>query len=418
MNLDPRSTTAMTTSRDRGLRPWLTVWGSFCLTVATHGLLSAIGLFQTYWRGHQLAGDYSDSSISWIPSMFGFLACFFASPAGVLFDLYGSSVLLPVSSAVYLLSFLGLAWSATYAQFMACFVVAGIAAAGPTTVAFSVVGHWFRVRRGLALGLVTVGAAFGGIFFSLLLKALFGHQSLSWRDAILVLSAILACLLATGVAFVRKPAPKRGGVGSERVRVDLSCFLSGRFWLLCYTVWVYELVLFVQWGSIPTYSVTTGLGDPFYLMVGYNIGAIVGSSVPPWLADRWFGPLNATIIMNIFSILVVFALRLPVGGTSAGALFAVVVLMGITTGSSVPLSAACVMTLCEPGKVGTWLGSTYTVVGFATLVGNPITLAILDNWGAAALVGFLGGMLCTGLATALAVRWVCLERRWTWLTRV
>ncbi|KAB5563589.1 major facilitator superfamily domain-containing protein [Coniochaeta sp. 2T2.1] len=336
------------------VEPWLTVWGSFCLTVATYGLHSAIGLFQTYWRGHQLAaGDYSDSSISWIPSIFGFLTCFFASPTGVLFDLYGSSVLLPVSSAVYLLSFLGLAWSATYAQFMACFVVAGIAAAGPTTVAFSVVGHWFRVRRGLALGLVTVGAAFGGIFFSLLLKALFGR--LSWRDAILVLSAVLACLLATGIAFVRKPpVPKRGGV--------------------------YELVLFVQWGSIPTYSVTTGLGDPFYLMVVYNIGAIVG--------------------------------------TSAGALGAVVVLMGITTGSSVPLSAACVMTLCEPGKVGTWLGSTYTVVGFASLVGNPITLAILDNWGATALVGFLGGMLCTGLATALAVRWVCLERRWTWLTRV
>ena len=43
--------------------------------------------------------------------------------------------------------------------------------AGPTTLAFSIVGHWFRVRRGLALGFVTVGAAFGGIFYSLLLKA-------------------------------------------------------------------------------------------------------------------------------------------------------------------------------------------------------------------------------------------------------
>ena len=34
---------------------------------------------------------------------------------------------------------------------------------------------------------------------------------------------------------------------------------------------VYELVLFVQWGSILTYSVITGLGDPFHLMVAYNM---------------------------------------------------------------------------------------------------------------------------------------------------
>jgi len=112
---------------DSGWWPWLTVIGSFCLTVATYGLLSAIGLFQTYWQEHQLSAQPS-SRIAWIPSVFGFLTCFFSSPAGVLFDSYGSSILLPASSALYLVSFVGLAYSATYAQFMACFVVAGISA--------------------------------------------------------------------------------------------------------------------------------------------------------------------------------------------------------------------------------------------------------------------------------------------------
>lgn len=112
---------------DSGRKPWSVVAGSFCLTVATYGLLSSIGLFQTYWKEHQLAGE-SGTKISWIVSMFGFLDCFVAAPFGVIFDLYGSKFLLPAGSTVYLASFLGLAFATTYGQFMACFVVAGVSA--------------------------------------------------------------------------------------------------------------------------------------------------------------------------------------------------------------------------------------------------------------------------------------------------
>jgi len=66
--------------------------------------------------------------ISWIVSMFGFLDCFVAAPFGVIFDRYGSKILLPLGSMVYLASFVGLAFASTYGQFMACFVVAGLSA--------------------------------------------------------------------------------------------------------------------------------------------------------------------------------------------------------------------------------------------------------------------------------------------------
>lgn len=64
---------------------------------------------------------------------------------------------------------------------------------------------------------------------------------------------------------------------------------------------------------------------------------MLGRTVPPWLSDRVLGPLNATILMNILTLLVVLVIWLPLGASSITALFAVVVLMGIGTGSFVPL---------------------------------------------------------------------------------
>jgi hypothetical protein len=64
----------------------------------------------------------------------------------------------------------------------------GTRSAAPTTVAFSVVSQWFRVREGIATGCVTLGTAVGGIFFSLVLQALFQH--FDWQVAILILSGV------------------------------------------------------------------------------------------------------------------------------------------------------------------------------------------------------------------------------------
>ena len=64
---------------------------------------------------------------------------------------------------------------------------------------------------------------------------------------------------------------------------------------------------------------------------------MLGRTLPPWLSDRVVGPLNATIMMNVFTLAVVLAIWIPCGGSSIAALFVVVVLMGIGTGSFVPL---------------------------------------------------------------------------------
>ena len=66
-------------------------------------------------------------------------------------------------------------------------------------------------------------------------------------------------------------------------------------------------------------------------------GAVIGRSLPLWLSDRKFGPLNTMILMLTATLFTVLAIWLPFGTSSVTALFAVVVLLGIGTGSSVPL---------------------------------------------------------------------------------
>jgi dipeptide/tripeptide permease len=64
---------------------------------------------------------------------------------------------------------------------------------------------------------------------------------------------------------------------------------------------------------------------------------MIGRTLPPWISDRKLGPINTIIFMNALTLLVVLCLWLPFGNMSSSALFVVVTLMGVGTGSFVPL---------------------------------------------------------------------------------
>ncbi|EEB87883.1 hypothetical protein MPER_14574, partial [Moniliophthora perniciosa FA553] len=49
----------------------------------------------------------------------------------------------------------------------------------------SVVAHWFKRRRGLAMGFVTSGAAIGGIFFPVVVRSLLQNVGFPWCMRIL-----------------------------------------------------------------------------------------------------------------------------------------------------------------------------------------------------------------------------------------
>ena len=148
--------------------------------------------------------------------------------------------------------------------------------------------------------------------------------------------------------------------------------------------------------------------------------------------------------MNIFTILTVLVVWLPFGAMAAPALFVVTVLMGVGTGSFVPLggmylhtvpshaspsgyemtlitnfsTVQCISALCTSRTIGTWLGFVYTFAGFATLLGNPATEAILAQHGPRALVAFLAGVLVFGLACMVSLRFVMQGGKWILVRKI
>ena len=66
-------------------------------------------------------------------------------------------------------------------------------------------------------------------------------------------------------------------------------------------------------------------------------GAVIGRIVPLWISDRKLGPLNTIILMNCFTLLAVLVVWLPFGASSVSVLYVVVTLLGVGTGSFVPL---------------------------------------------------------------------------------
>ncbi|SPN97011.1 related to monocarboxylate transporter [Cephalotrichum gorgonifer] len=397
---------------DGGTRAWAVVLGSAINMAATYGLMTGVGLFQVYWKEHQLK-EYSPTDIAWIISVFGFLDIFAAGPAGVLFDRWGARRLLFPAGAVYFASFVGLAFSTKYEQFMGCFIVAGVSASFITTIAAAVINHWFLRRKGLAMGLATMGSGIGGIFFSVVLKPLF--ERLSWQQGILVLSCIVCAAVTTGALCTKARIPPR----TDKF-FDFSCFKSLRFLLTTLSVSGFELVLFASWGIIPTYAEAAGLGNKFYLMLALNIGSTLGRIIPGYLADK-MGSFNVTLAMSLFTLFTMLGIWLPAGNSSEVALYAVSTCLGFGTGSFVATSATCLGHLCDTRDSGKYFGSCYTVVSLATLVSNPICQAILDSserHGQSRLVWFLATVLAVSTLSCATVRWILLGYRWRWLFKV
>jgi MFS family permease len=191
------------TKREKGgsIRRWMVVAGSMTSIWATYGLLASNGVLLSYWTSNQLSG-LPHSSTAWINGVHLFLTLFLGSPIGIIFDKHGSNILMITGSVIYLAGIFGMAESSQFWHFMVTYgILGGTGCSILSTVAISVLGHWFDEGKGLATGIVMLGGSLGGVMFPLVLRPLF--EKIGWSWSIRALGLFITVLVALGLLSVR-----------------------------------------------------------------------------------------------------------------------------------------------------------------------------------------------------------------------
>ncbi|KAM6500100.1 Major facilitator superfamily domain containing protein [Amanita muscaria] len=394
---------------DGGLKAWLMVFGAMCNTFSTFGYVNSWGIFQAYYQTTVLS-DSTPSNIAWIGSIQYSLVFLPGLITGRLFDLgYFHSVFLPCSLLLVLATFL-VAECHVYWQFLLCqgFAV-GLACGGifgPTT---AVIAHWFKKRRGVAMGLVAVGSSIGGSVLPITAQALISRVGFKWTMRILGLIMMLTLGIANLVLKRRLPVRKDvpGGLFNlaefkKSAAYSVYCASAFTTFLGIYTVLTY---IDISAERTPGVSGTT---LAFYLVAIANASSMVGRYVAGVACDK-VGAINVMAPFTAMAGLVTFVWPFA---KSRGGLVAVAVVYGFCSGSYVSLLANPIMDLGDAGDIGRRVGMFMSILALGALAGPPISGAINRATGGFEAVGFYAGsMVLLGVAMMVLVRWLVL-RRW------
>ena len=185
--------------------PWILIWSLGLTELVSWGVLVyAFAVFlvpmreELGWSDAELSGGYALAVV---------VSGFATVPAGRWLDRHGARGLMTAGSALAVLVVLGWSQIDSLPLFYALFALAGLAMAGTLyEPAFAVAASFFTRDRAKAVLVITVLGGLAGPVFIPLSGLLV--DSLDWRDALLVLAAILAVItLPIHALMLRRPPP-------------------------------------------------------------------------------------------------------------------------------------------------------------------------------------------------------------------
>ncbi|KIK62695.1 hypothetical protein GYMLUDRAFT_164197 [Collybiopsis luxurians FD-317 M1] len=396
---------------DGGLRAWLVVLGAMASTFTTFGYVNAWGVFQEYYQQNTLK-DSTPSNIAWIGSIQYALVFLPGLPIGRLFDLgYFRSILLAASALLILATFL-IPECKEYWQFLLCQGLAtGLACGaffGPVT---AVLAMWFKKRRSLALGLFATGSSIGGTVIPIAIKNLIPVIGFTWTVRI-VGFILLAGLVLANLALKRRVPAAAHSEGVFNLQM-FKPFRTPAFTVYCLSSFFIYLGFYTLLTYVSVTATSIGISESFsfYLVSIANASSGVGRVWAGLCGDK-IGAMNVlvpfTALTGVMTCIWPFM-------RSNGALVAVVVLYGFSSGSYGALVSVPVIETLEQGDAGRDLGRRIgllmTFLACGGLLGPPLSGIVFKTRGVEAMGIYAGCMIIFGVVLMCIPRFLVLKRR-------
>ncbi|KAG8217834.1 major facilitator superfamily domain-containing protein [Butyriboletus roseoflavus] len=393
-----------------GTAAWCTVIGAALVQFCGFGYTSSFGVYQDFYTLRYLTNE-SASAISWVGSVNAFLATGFGPISGALYDrgyfyhlLIGGSLL--QSFTLFMLS---LTQPGRYYQiFLAQGIGLGIAQGIMYIPTMAVVSHYFRQHRTLAMSLVASGSSFGSIIHPIMLNNLF-NRSVGFGNGVRISAAFVSVLLLVACLLMRtrlEPPRHRANylsVGRGIIHDVPFCIMS--VGLLCFQIGFFFPLFYLQLDSVRHGNSET---FSFYSLVLLNGGGLIGRLSTGFIAPRVGVPRFMIISTAGCGILILGM----IGLSSAPTVVMLGTVYGYFAGVYIALlSPLMTLLTTDLSELGARMGIGIAVVGIGSLIGGPVSGALLTSrykWWQPSL---FSGLICLTGSLLLMVMQLALTRR-------
>jgi len=376
------------------------------------GTIGSVGMWSYVVALPPVQADFgilrNAASLPYTMAMIGF--AFGGVVMGRLSDRYG--IVFPAMLGTILLGFGYLA--AGYAPNIwlldAAHVLIGFGTSATFGPVVSDMSHWFRKRRGVAIGIASCGNYAAGAVWPPIVQHFITTDG--WRATHVGVGVFCVVSMIPLILMMRRPSPvetvapgaapvRRDTLGLKPNTLQALLAIAG---VACCVAMSMPQVHIVAYCADLGYGVARG-AEMLSLMLGLGLIARVLSGT---IADR-IGGLAALLIGSVMQA---FALLLYLGFNGLTSLYVVSAIFGLFQGGIIPMYAVIVREYFSPQEAGTRVGIALMFALFGMALGGWMSGAIFDlagSYRAAFANGFLWNLLNIAI-----VGWLLIRSR-TWM---
>jgi MFS family permease len=345
----------------------------------------------------------NEASMPYTAAMIGF--AFGGVAMGRLLDRYGILVPAIAGTLLTVVGFVAAGYSPNIWALVAAHAVIGFGCSGTFGPIVSDMSHWFRKRRGIAIGIASCGNYASGAIWPPIVQHFVTTDG--WRATHIGIAIFCLVTMIPLAMMLRRRSPvdhvDLSGAGTAHGTLGLKPntlqFLLAVAGISCCVAMAMPQVHIVAYCADLGYGVARG-AEMLSLMLGLGLIARVASGS---IADK-IGGLAALLIG---SALQAFALLLYFGFNGLTSLYIVSALFGLFQGGIIPMYAVIVREYFPPKDAGTRTGIALMFALFGMALGGWMSGAIFDLTGsyrAAFANGFLWNLLNIAIIGWLLIR--------------